>query len=215
MATRILLLTLMLVLPLSACGHAGESIDGQVLEYGTRAPIAGAIVAVRWNATWHTPWQSSTLCGHVETATTDANGRYHIPGWIVPPKGFNVTMGGKAEYLDVYKTGYEYYWWPAYFNSPDDKQHVLFVKPFTGTREELFKSIRISGVDCQMAGESRRSLIPLYQNIYERLNALAITKEEKFTANAFLNRIDAITLPDEEATRRDLERREKIRYENN
>ena len=84
------------LLPLTAHASSGDPIDGQVLEYGTRKPIVGAIVVARWKGTYHTPWQSSTVCAHVETATTDEAGRYHIQGWDEPSRAFNFTTDRKS-----------------------------------------------------------------------------------------------------------------------
>jgi hypothetical protein len=89
-----------------------------------------------------------------------------------------------------------------------------YLKLFTGTREERFKANRIAGIKCPNAESSKHNLIPLYKAIYEQLATLALTKDEKFYANSYLNAIEEIELPEEEATRRDLERRERIRNEN-
>ena len=204
---------LMLAVSLAACGHSGQAVDGQVLEYGSRAPIAGAIVMARWNGTYYTPWESSTVCGHVETAMTDANGRFHIPTWTERARAINFFMGGGFDYLDVYKADYSYYWWPAYFNSQDFKENILFVQKFKGSREERFKATRVAGVKCPSAGASRQSMLPLYEAIYEQLSTLAVTKEEKYFANAYLNAIEEITLQEAEAERRNVDRIKRMQNE--
>lgn len=204
-----LLLALMLVFPLAACGYTGDSVDGQVLEAGTRAPIAGAIVVVIWQGTAFSFVESPTVCIHVETATTDKDGRYRIPYWRASTEPSGVR-GLEPYVAGVYKVGYQ----RSTRRMPDDLGGGdQFLRPFKGTRVERFKSIRISGVNCGNAGESNRNLIPLYRTIYEQLNALAETKEEKYDANAYLNKIEEIERPYEEASRRDEERLKRIRYE--
>ena len=204
-------LTVMFFLPLSARAHFGTPFDGQVLEYGTRAPVAGAIVVARWLATWHTPWQSSTLCGHIEAATTDANGRFHIPSWTAPSLGFNVTMGGPPEYpTTVYKTGFAYYGgldFPAYFDSLDYKQHVLFVKPFKGTRAEQIQKIWSASVICEKAETSSKNLIRLYRTLFQEASSIAETKEDHQAVDALHYQLEIMEFGYEEATKRMYEKK--------
>lgn len=198
-------LTVMFFLPLSARAHFGTPFDGQVLEYGTRAPVAGAMVVARWLATWHSPWQSSTECGHVEVATTDANGRFHIPFWTAHSLGFNVTMGGGPPEppTSVYKTGYAYYDFPAYFDSPDYKQHVLFVKRFQGTREERLEHIHsLAGKECGSRDDYAKKLIPLYRALYNEARSIAVTQEEKHTAGDLHYSLDRLEFGDDASLKR-------------
>ena len=68
---------------LSAC--AGDGVDnwprqnGQVLDEDTNKPTANAIVMARWKGTGGF---SKTICFHVESTTTDNNGKFTIPAWM-------------------------------------------------------------------------------------------------------------------------------------
>ena len=203
-----LILLMLVVLPLTACAQSDGSLEGQVLEAGTNKPIEGAIVVVRWQGTWMPPAGTST-CYHVESAVTDAQGRYKTAAWSGP-----FRFGLLADYweVDAYKPGYAAI--PTSHVVQGGKSGVSYLELFKGTREERFKANRIAGIKCPNAGSSQRNLIPLYKAIYEQLATLALTKDEKFYANSYLNAIEEIELPEEEATRRDLERRERIRNEN-
>jgi hypothetical protein len=102
-----------------------------------------------------------------------------------PSLGFNVTMGGPPEYpTTVYKTGFAYYGgldFPAYFNSLDYKQHVLFVKPFNGTREERLKQLRqtIFSTGCDQAGVSMKNLFGLWNSLYQGAKNLAVEPQDE------------------------------------
>ena len=89
------MLVIVALFPLSACGLSGSAIKGQVLEAETNKPIPGAIVVVRWHGTWAPPAGTST-CYHVESAMTDAEGRYKTPAWTGPFQAglFGGLLGG-------------------------------------------------------------------------------------------------------------------------
>lgn len=203
------LLIAAMVLPALGCAYSGGPVKGRVLDEEMNTPVADAIVVVIWQGTAFSFVESPTVCIHVETATTDKDGRYRIPYWRASTEPSGVR-GLEPYVAGVYKVGYQ----RSTRRMPDDLGGGdQFLRPFKGTRVERFKSIRISGVNCGNAGESNRNLIPLYRTIYEQLNALAETKEEKYDANAYLNKIEEIELPYEEASRRDEERLKRIRYE--
>ena len=129
-----LMAMLLALLPLTACGVSSSPIEGRVLDAETKKPIAGAIVIARWDGTYSALVDSHTVCYHVETATTDKDGRYKIPGWWEEPKG--PFFGEGPMYLDAYKPGYEKYWPAGYDRTEDFKNNVLYLAPFKGTKEE-------------------------------------------------------------------------------
>src|SRR5687767_5886900 len=85
------LLLICLMLPLQACGLSGGSIEGKVLEEGTDKPIEGAIVVVRWSGALSAFVESRPVCVHVDTVTTDAQGRYRFSSWRKSWEGGVVT----------------------------------------------------------------------------------------------------------------------------
>ena len=90
---------------------SGCAMDGRVVDKETGKPIPGALVIVEWSGAVGGPVQSSRVCFHLEVVPTDANGRYHIPGWSRRPA--NETEGGFFGVRNVevtrrtYKAGYE------------------------------------------------------------------------------------------------------------
>ncbi len=76
--------------------------DGLVLDATTQNPIEGAIVVARWQGWISALVDASSVCYHVETAKSDAEGHFRIPKWTKLP--------GKVHHGDVvfstYKAGY-------------------------------------------------------------------------------------------------------------
>lgn len=201
--TRIgrVLAVLLCALPLAACASLyGASFEGQVLEEGTNKPIPNAIVIVRWAGSLPAFATATAVCVHVESATTDAEGRYRTRAWRAPstvgPPPIVQAHVGPAPY--VYKTGYEYV---------ETEGGTSYLKPFTGSREERLRKIWSSGVQCESAGESAKNLIPLYRALYEEAKPLGVSDEDKNIINALLYELEKRELGYEAATRRMLERR--------
>jgi len=167
---RAILLMIMLLLPLSACGLSGSSVSGNVLEEGTNKPIEDAIVVLRWKGYVSAIVDAHTVCVHVESATTDKRGNYKVSGWSKPS-----TMGPVFDVKPVvsaYKLGY------GLPSNPAQKDEDVYLAPFKGAREERLKyleRIARSG-GCHAAGESEKNLYPLYEALYfeAKVNAAKI-----------------------------------------
>ena len=86
-------------LTLSSC-----AMEGQVLEEGTNKPLAGAIVIATWHGSTLNPVHSTSTCFHLETATTDKNGKFKMPSFS---GNFDPFIVDRNRYLDVYKAGYQ------------------------------------------------------------------------------------------------------------
>src|ERR1019366_8738308 len=72
-------------------------VDGRVINTETGEPIAGAIVAAKWMVSVSDGLaDSSIVCSHVETAVSDAAGRYHFDAWSEPWYGIHHYLFSKA-----------------------------------------------------------------------------------------------------------------------
>ena len=180
----ILMLSLLL-LPLAACG-SGKSepssgpVTGQILEAGTKKPIGGVIVLVRWLGIYSLPFARPS-CYHVETATTDAEGRFHTEAWRAPkapPEPSAFTLGS-ARIDAVYKAGYETYWPPGFDRTQDYKQNIYYLAPFKGAREDRVGYLMhlSNGADCYGADE--KPLFPLQKALYQEAKNLAFTPQDQ------------------------------------
>lgn len=177
--TILLILTL---LPLTACGLSSDPIEGQVLEAGTKKPLAGAIVVIRWEGTSSQIAESKTVCYHVETATTDAQGNYRTPAWrkfklTGEFMGLGFTPGAKD--ITAYKPGYSEHWPAGYDRTEDYKKNVRYLEPFKGTGDERLKYLmNLSyGADCYGANE--KPLFALQKALYQEAKRLAVTPQDQ------------------------------------
>jgi len=190
------------VLMLYGCASlSAEPLEGQVLEEGTSKPIANAIVIVRWDKTYSSFVDTTTVCVHVESALTDAQGRYRLPRW----------RGKTPDHINTFKTGYERS--QEYFRAKAYLQHNDILKPLTGSREKRLRAIAGAAVTCGSAGESKKNLLPLYRTLYTNALPLVVTKEDKYILSNLLYKIEELELPYEEASKRHIDRHNTIHHE--
>ena len=176
------LVYLLAIFPLTACGTgkaelSSGPISGQILEAPTKKPIAGAIVLVRWQGVYSQVVDTKTACYHVETATTDAEGRYQTAPWKEPTRGSAFSLGPRM--IDAYKAGYESHWPPGFDRTQDYKQNIYYLAPFKGAREERLKYLErmLEATRCGSQNESERNLYALFHAMYEEAKTIAATKE--------------------------------------
>ncbi|MEX2164324.1 MAG: hypothetical protein WD823_08790 [Sulfuricaulis sp.] len=190
------------VLPLSACATLyGAATEGQVLEEGTNKPIPEAIVIVRWGGVIPTIGHASSVCVHVENATTNKDGHYRTKAWTAPSTvgpapliQMNIGPGAYA-----CKPGYEYI---------DTQGQTVYLKPFTGSRGERLEYLSRAAVSCSHIKEIEIKLLPLYKALYEEASSIAVTKEEKLKALHHLKDIEKLEIGSTQAWE-NFHRREK------
>ena len=77
-----LIAIVMLIFTGCATAVSGLPITGQVIEEGTNKPLPGVIVVAHWLGTVSGfGGHGGTSCRHVETGTTDEQGRYRLAFW--------------------------------------------------------------------------------------------------------------------------------------
>ncbi|WP_129774621.1 carboxypeptidase-like regulatory domain-containing protein [Peristeroidobacter soli] len=95
------------LLGLSGCTKAWCSgpIEGQVIDEGTGAPLADAIVLVNWQIKGMEGYPQGQLA--IFERVTDARGRFQIPAWGPkrPPPGTTVALSEPT--VRVFKSGYD------------------------------------------------------------------------------------------------------------
>lgn len=165
------ILLMFTLLPLTACGLSSEPIEGRILEAGTKKPLVGAIVVVRWEGTYSQIAESKTSCYHVETATTDGEGRYKIPGWWQMPKGPFFSPGAKD--ITAYKPGYAEHWPAGYDRTEDYKKNIRILEPFKGTSGERLKYLmHLSGLASCYGAKDEKALFPLQKALFDEAKGL-------------------------------------------
>lgn len=170
-----------LLLAQSACatlgGHLSGELSGVVIDKATGEPIEGAIVVAQWQGDGFHPVDSRTVCFHVESATTDQDGKFNITA--IPPTPVAV-MNASAYVAGVYKEGYREVSYkdtkePGFKKAPRGVVHLI---PFTGSREERFEYLKRVRVGCSGAGKGEKSLFKFHKEIYEEMKRLAVTGKE-------------------------------------
>ena len=188
----------LLCLPLHACAISGKALEGEVLEEGTNMPIVGAIVVARWSGTAFSFAESPTVCVHVLTTTTDADGKYRFHAWRKesPLKGVRDVRPIVTAHKPGYQLAQRY---PA--NNPQ-------LQPFAGTREERLRYIEhvFGSTGCGANDESEKNLIPFLKALQDEVQDLAQTNEEKKLVESIRYASEKIELGYEPAQKRHLER---------
>lgn len=196
---RVFLLGLLFV-PLTACGLSGGPLEGRVLEAGTNKPIPGAIVVVRWTGSVFAFAESRSVCVHVESATTDDQGKYRIPSWM------KVSTVGWVQDLrpDVtaYKTGYIRS--PEYFKQQSYRKNIELLEVFKGTREERLEQLkRVSdATGCSEGADSKKNRLVLQKALYEEARNIAGTSQDKKVVEILLFGLESEQFGSMEALKR-------------
>lgn len=197
------------MLPLASCASLRHwpAQPAVVLDAQTEAPIEGAVVVALWNGDipiW--PVQPRMVCYHVESAATDATGRFVLPAY---QEAEAQRIEDKWIWWQVYKAGYKY----SDRNSGKDyiKEGVYYLE--RDARQGAERLGYLSNIEqasrCASAGESAKNLIPLYRAIYEEGKLIAATKREREIVDGILSNLEAIELGYEPAMKRAIERAEK------
>ncbi len=144
-------------------------VAGRVLDQDTGQPVAGAIVVVRWIGTATKAFvDQHTACYHVETAKTDAEGRYATTSWLEASKYRD--LGSKEQRIKVYKASYRQV-------DSEAAKHYL-VKDNRGTEDRL-QYILYSVISCGGRPTPFGSLVELYKAQHEEVAALPESYEQK------------------------------------
>lgn len=160
---------------LSSCTLNGCSISGRVLEVGTEIPVVDAIVVVTWDGSISAIVDSKTVCVHVESTKTDAEGRYKVPGWFKRSSVGWVTNVGPI--VDVYKAGYE---------QPKFGQENVHLERSTSSPQQRLADLQRKSFAirrCSSPEANGRELIPLFRAFHDEARVLARTGQDEKIVN--------------------------------
>lgn len=169
----------------------GCEMNGRVVDSETGAPISGALVIAEWSGDIGGPVQSSQVCFHLEIATTDAEGRYHIPAWRRRPVtdhegGFHGLRNVEVS-RRTYKAGYS----QLKFD-PNDTSTILMV-PFKGSPFERVEYLLNAGTaGCGREDGSLTKELSFWEAVCDEARKLpgASTLNPDFRNRSFLQEID-------------------------
>jgi hypothetical protein len=171
------------LLLLPACGFfgeptaEGEALKGRVLELGSDRPVAGAVVLAFWVGEVASLADSSGVCFHVASATTDEQGRYHTTAWRKQTKFARSKHQGVS--ITAFKPGYR---------TIRTSGGTVYLEPLTGSREEMIKALGDvwSSTGCPNGGESLKNKVPFIDLLRDEVQKIAVTKKD----NEFLAVLD-------------------------
>ncbi|HJU21579.1 MAG TPA: carboxypeptidase-like regulatory domain-containing protein, partial [Casimicrobiaceae bacterium] len=168
----------------------GKRVAGQVVDAETGEPIAGAHVALLWEAgiipTGFTGHNSRDICFHAAATTTDAQGHFDIPGWW---KWKTYNVDNVDPFVLVYTSNYvplQTFVEPAADRRPTEHVSERYVlKRFSGNADQRLEMLfwGLANRGCDYGGESQKSLFPMLRAIHAEARQLARTKPHYDTAS--------------------------------
>ena len=161
------------------------AMEGRVLEEGTLKPIERAIVVATWRGSQVRPAHASSICYHVETTTTDIQGRYRIPRFS---GNFDPLIADRTSGVDfVYKAGYQ--------ESPKDgpSPEITLLSPFKGTTDQRFEYLsRNWASTCATNAQNKAKILILWKAHYEEAKQIAETAKQRKTVEGLLVGLEAL-----------------------
>lgn len=194
------LIVIFLLMPMQSCTAETGFLptEGQVIEEGTSKPLPGVIVVAHWLGTVSGfGGHGGTVCRHVETATTDDQGRYRLPRW--EDRGPNLIYS--------YRAGYERSEAYGKIRTFDRVVELMRAIPVVSQARmpNLERLVRVTA--CPEAGASRRALVDLYERVSKEAMSLVSTDQDRETL-AWMERqaAYAATAEDRALTQREADR---------
>jgi hypothetical protein len=180
MNAKVLSMSVLAAFAISAHALSGEAFSGQVIDESTGKPVADAIVVLHWNGRWSKIFgESSGACYHVETARTDAQGKFQTPAWKTRWQIEDLRLSREPMGLNVYKPGYAIAPTQPRWND----MHELHIAPFRWTHQAYFDMVLAApGWGCTQAGASGKNEYRLFKAMAEEARALAETPKQHSTA---------------------------------
>ena len=180
---------------------SGDAIEGRVVEEGSRKPIEGVIVVVKWEGYISALVDSQRVCVYVQTTTTDKNGYYKFPAW---KKSSEIGPVQKIKPdITVYKTGYQ---WPDKILGKYNEYYLTPAKGTSSERLEYLNKVKRNTV-CGAAGKSKENLLVLRKALYNEAQNLTKVPKDQKVVEALLRSLEKIEFGFEEAEKRSSERR--------
>ncbi|NOZ52025.1 MAG: hypothetical protein GXP08_02600 [Gammaproteobacteria bacterium] len=162
-------------------GKKWPELTGRILEEVQDEPVTDAIIVALWKGKQKHNNAEKTICYHVETTISDGKGRFSIPDWresrqheALKDKTIHLTAFKRghrtSELTTTIYTGKRYVYYLAdinYNNSEEARKKRL-----------KYLQLLIGKTSCDLKGESKANLRPLYEAIVAEAEGIAITNED-------------------------------------
>jgi hypothetical protein len=185
----VLMLAAVTLASLAGCGMPhllyGKRVAGQVVDMDTGQPIAGAHVALLWeagiNPSGFTGHNSRDICYHAAATTTDTEGHFEIPAWS---KWKTYNIENVDPMVLVYAPKYE----PTQHSlqpegpssAPSEHPNERYrLRKFSGTAESRLDMLflGLANQSCSYGGGSQKSLYPMLKAIHTEVRRIGTPKE--------------------------------------
>jgi hypothetical protein len=184
--TTIRLSILSVTVAVTGCGMLGTTYPemyGRVLHEIHDAPMSNTIVVALWKGTEGDPGEGKTQCYHVEYTVSDEKGFFKIPVWREP--GDYKNLQEKSIHIHAYRKRYR----TSELTSEiiTSKNYIYYLaKPRqfdddTQAREDRLRYLQqlIGDTTCDLKGDSRANLKPMYAAIVEEAEELVVTDQDR------------------------------------
>ena len=200
-----LLVLATIAIALTACGMLGTTYPekhGRVLHEILDAPLPNTIVVGLWKGRQGAPGEGKMVCYHVENTVTDDTGFFAIPEWREP--GSFEDLADKNIYIYAYRKRYRTSELTNQIITP--KNYIYYLaKPRDEDNEEQARTDRLRYLQqlvgdtiCDLKGESRANLVPMYTAIVEEAEEIAVTAQDKQVVQKLKSWLSFVTVPEEE-----------------
>jgi hypothetical protein len=186
---------------------SGGPVHGVVTDASSNRPLPGALVIVHWIGRLSGSHGPRYPCYYVALAQTDEKGIFNVPQWKMSRdagpgwlRGMSTDNFEKPIEIHAYKPGYVFDLGPMAFAT--NEEISLRMAPFSGTVQArlgyLFSPFE-GNAKCDV---DNKTLIPLYQAMYDEARASARTPSELDLVDHFLVALENAQFGNEEALTR-------------
>jgi len=171
---------------INACATIGTQYPeryGRVLYETNDKPIKQTIVVALWKGTKTNGDLKKQICYHVETTVSDDNGYFRIPTWHEPLR--YSSLADKQVYVQAFHKNYQTS--ELTREQLSHKNNIYYLaKPLNADDPELARQERqhyllelVGKAKCDLDGESRLNLHPMFQAIVEEARQHVATKKDQ------------------------------------
>ncbi len=182
-------------------GTTYPEMHGRVLHEIHDAPLPHTMVVALWKGNLGNPGEGKTICYHVENTTSDDKGFFIIPDWREPSQFED--LNDRNVHVYAYRKRYRTSELTKEIITPKNYNYYLS-KPRDMDDEDQARKDRLRYLQqlvgdtiCDLKGDSRANLIPMYTAIVEEAEELAVTEQDQQVVQKLKSWLSFVTLPEE------------------
>ncbi len=194
----------MILFSISACSFMGTKypeMHGRVMHEIHDAPLPHTYIVALWKGKQSTDAGAKTVCYHVKNTVSDEKGFFKIPFWREP--GEFGDLQDKAVHVFGYRKRYRTSELTSEIITP--KNYIYYLaKPRssdneTTDREERLRYLQqlLGDTLCDLKGDSRVNLIPMYEAIVDEAESIAKTDNDRKIVQKLKSWLSFVTPKDE------------------